>query len=121
MPELDKRRVRWFTKTDQSIDELLHKMRKAGYAQVLIGFESPTVDGLGSVKLHKDCKRQRFDEYKRAIRRIRDHGITVKAYFVVGLAGHGPEVFDAFVDFVADALPWDVQMTVPIPLPITPL
>ena len=124
MPELAKRRVCWFTKTDLSIyqdDELLHKMRKAGCAQVLIGFESPTVEGLGSVALRKDCKRQRFDEYKRAIPRIRDHGITVKTYFVVGLDGHGPEVFDAFVDVVADALPWDVQMTVPTPFPGTPL
>ena len=41
---------RWFTETDLSVyedDALLAKMRKAGCAQVLIGFESPTPDALG--------------------------------------------------------------------------
>ena len=82
LPELAKPRIRWLTKTDLSIyqdDELLHKMRKAGCAQVLIGFESPTAEGLGGVERRKDSKRQRFAEYKRAIRCIQDHGITVNA------------------------------------------
>src|SRR5262249_25515514 len=114
LPEIAKRRLRWFAETDLSIyedDALLEKMRKAGCAQVLIGFESPVADGLSGVELRKDFKRKRFDEYKTAIRRIQDHGITVNACFVVGLDGHGPQVFDAIEDFVADALPWDVQIT----------
>ncbi len=124
LPELAKRRIRWFTETDLSIyedDALLDKMRKAGCAQVLIGFESPTAESLSGVELRKNFKHKRFDEYKTAIRNIQDHGITVNACFVVGLDGHGPQVFDSIVDFVTDALPWDVQITLPTPFPGTPL
>ena len=124
LPQLAKRRIRWFTETDLSIyqdEALLYKMRKAGCAQVLIGFESPTAEGLSGVELRKNFKHKRVDEYKTAIRRIQDHGITVNACFVVGLDGHGPPVFDSIVDFVADALPWDVQITLPTPFPGTPL
>ena len=124
LPQLAKRRIRWFTETDLSIYEdeaLLDKMRNAGCAQVLIGFESPTPDGLGGIELRKDFKRKRFADYKTAIRCIQDHGITVNACFVVGLDGHGPQVFDSIVDFVGEALPWDVQITLPTPFPGTPL
>ncbi len=124
LPDLAKRRIRWFTETDLSIyedDALLAKMRKAGCAQVLIGFESPTPEGLGGVELRKDFKLKRFDQYKEAIRRIQGRGITVNACFVLGLDGHGPPVFDSLIDFVTDALPWDVQITLPTPFPGTPL
>ena len=69
----------------------------------------------------KDFKRNRFTEYKDAIRRIQSHGITVNACFVVGLDGHDRQVFDSIENFVANALPWDVQITVPTPFPGTPL
>jgi radical SAM superfamily enzyme YgiQ (UPF0313 family) len=124
LPELAKRGIRWFAETDLSIyedDALLEKMRRAGCAQVLIGLESPTPEGLSGVELRKDFKRDRFHVYKEAIRRIQAHGITVNACFVTGLDGHDKRVFDAIEDFVADALPWDVQITVPTPFPGTPL
>ncbi|MEQ1775660.1 MAG: radical SAM protein [Burkholderiales bacterium] len=124
LPQLAKRRIRWFTETDLSIyedDALLAKMRKAGCAQVLIGFESPTADALGGVELRKNFKQKRYGEYKEAIRRIQGHGITVNACFVLGLDGHDRHVFDLLVDFVTDALPWDVQITLPTPFPGTPL
>ena len=124
LPEIAKRRIRWFAETDLSIhqdDALLEKMRAAVCAQVLIGFESPTPAGLSGVELRKDFKRNRFAEYKDAIRRIQSHGITVNACFVVGLDGHDMQIFDSIEDFVADALPWDVQITVPTPFPGTPL
>lgn len=124
LPQLAKRRIRWFTETDLSIyedDALLAKMRKAGCAQVLIGFESPTADALGGVELRKNFKQKRYGEYKEAIRRIQSHGITVNACFVLGLDGHDKQVFDGLEDFVVDALPWDVQITLPTPFPGTPL
>ncbi len=96
-------------------------MRKSGCAQVLIGFESPTADALGGVEMRKNFKLKRYNEYKAAIRRIQSHGITVNACFVLGLDGHGPQVFDYLMDFVADAMPWDVQITLPTPFPGTPL
>jgi len=73
------------------------------------------------VESRRDFKRARFTEYREAIRRIQAHGITVNACFVLGLDGHGPEVFDALYDFVREAAPYDVQITVPTPFPGTPL
>jgi len=124
LPQLQKRRIRWFAETDLSVyedDALLAKMRAAGCAQVLIGFESPVAQGLSGVESRRDFKRARFADYREAIRRIQSHGITVNACFVLGLDGHGPDVFNALYAFVRDALPFDVQITVPTPFPGTPL
>ena len=52
LPELSRRKIRWFTETDISVaedPELLELLRAAGCAQVLVGLESPTrapLDGL---------------------------------------------------------------------------
>ena len=48
-------------------------------------------------------------------------GIRVNACFVGGLDDHGPEVFDALLDFVRETLPFDVQVSVPTPFPGAPL
>jgi radical SAM superfamily enzyme YgiQ (UPF0313 family) len=124
LPELKKRQVKWFAESDLSIaddDELLSMMRQAGCAQVLIGFESPTQDGLQDVELKRNWKLKRYPQYRRAIRNIQSHGIRVNACFVVGLDGHGPEVFDAVYDFVKEVVPFDVQVTYPTPFPGTPM
>ena len=123
LPELAKRRIRWFAETDLSVhedEELLDLMRASGCSQVLIGFESPLPDGLDGLELRRNWKRSRYVQYRSAIERIQAHGISVNACFVVGLDGHGPEVFDALREFVRDALPYDVQVTVPTAFPGTP-
>ncbi|MDE3245906.1 MAG: B12-binding domain-containing radical SAM protein [Acidobacteriota bacterium] len=123
LPELKKRRIRWFTETDLSVhedEELLRLMREAGCVEVLIGFESPNAAGLDGLELHRNFKHQRREEYRTAIHRIQKAGIRVNACFVLGLDGHGTGVFDALLDFVQDALPFDVQVTVPTPFPGTP-
>ena len=123
LPELAKRRIRWFTETDLSVhedEELLELMREAGCRQVLIGFESPVAQGLDGLELRRNWKRSRYEQYRGAIRSIQAHGIRVNACFVVGLDGHGPEVFDALREFVRDTLPYDVQVTLPTAFPGTP-
>jgi len=124
LPEIAKRPIKWFTESDLSIHEdeaLLTLMREAGCAEVLIGFESPTADGLDGVETKRNWKFSRAPQYREAIRRIQAHGIRVNACFVVGLDGHTTRVFDEVLDFVAEALPFDVQVTVPTPFPGTPL
>jgi len=123
LPELEKRRIRWFTETDLAIhedEELLRLMRRAGCVEVLIGFESPVAQGLDGLELRRNWKYERHAEYRRAIERIQAAGIRVNACFVVGLDGHDTTVFDALLGFVDDALPFDVQVTVPTPFPGTP-
>jgi radical SAM superfamily enzyme YgiQ (UPF0313 family) len=123
LPELKKRRVRWFTETDLAVhedEELLHLMREAGCVEVLIGFESPSAAGLKGLERHRDFKRDRCGQARTAIRRIQAAGIRVNACFLLGLDGQDNGVFEALHDFVADALPYDVQVTVPTPFPGTP-
>jgi radical SAM superfamily enzyme YgiQ (UPF0313 family) len=123
LPELKKRRVRWFTETDLAVhedEELLHLMREAGCVEVLIGFESPSAAGLKGLERHRDFKRDRCGQARTAIRRIQAAGIRVNACFLLGLDGQDDGVFEALHDFVADALPYDVQVTVPTPFPGTP-
>ena len=67
-----------------------------------------------------DFKARRCAGAAEAIERIQSHGISVNACFVLGLDGHGPEIFDALREFVRDALPYDVQVTVPTAFPGTP-
>jgi len=117
-------RIRWFTETDISVAddvELLALMHEAGCAEVLIGLESPTLEGIDGVELRRNWKRTRFAQYLEAIERIQGHGVPVNGCFVLGLDGSGPEVFDAVAEFVSEAGLFDVQVTVLTPFPGTPL
>ena len=116
--------VRWFTETDVSVANdpgLLRMMKEAGCAEILIGFESPTGAGLDGIELKRNWTRDQLASHRDAIGTIQSHGIAVNACFVLGLDGDGPEVFDAIEQFVDDASPFDVQITVLTPFPGTPL
>lgn len=124
LPELRKRKVRWFAETDLSVhqdDELLRLMKQSGCAEVLIGFESPGEWGLPGLELKSDWKLKRWREAKEAVRRIQSSGIRVNGCFIVGLDGHGPEIFDKVLEFAMEAELFDIQITVPTPFPGTPL
>lgn len=114
--------VRWFTETDVSIgkdDRLLSKMKRAGCAQVLIGFEDPwDVEGL---ELKANWKSKQTSEYFDSIKRIQDHGITVNGCLVLGLDSHTPEVFDRYWEFIQSSNLFEVQLTFLTPFPGTPL
>jgi len=117
-------KIRWFTETDISVaddSQLLHLMREAGCAQVLIGLESPTRKALEGLEGHANWKAGRQARYIEAIRRIQDHGITVNGCFVMGMDGTGPESFDDVYDFVQESGLFEVQATILTPFPGTPL
>lgn len=124
LPDLEKRHLRWFTETDISVaddERLLDAIAAAGCEEVLIGLESPSVDGLGGIELTSDWKLGRQPRYIDAVRRIQSRGIRVNACFVVGLDGHTASVFDGIVRFVEEAAPFDVLVTYLTPFPGTPL
>ncbi len=123
LPELAKRRIRWFTETDLSVAEdndLLSLMRDAGCAQVLIGLESPTPDALTGIDTH-GWKRKRFDRYRAAITRIQSHGISVNGCFILGLDAHDAGIFNAVDTFVRESDLTEVQVTVQTAFPGTVL
>ncbi len=124
LPALRGKGIKWFTETDLSVaedDELLALMRESGCAQVLVGLESPTEEGIAGVELRSDWKRRKLPEAREAIRAIQAHGITVNGCFVIGLDGQGPDVFEQVVEFVKDAGLYEVQVTILTPFPGTPL
>jgi radical SAM superfamily enzyme YgiQ (UPF0313 family) len=123
LKKLEGRRIKWFAETDLSVcedDELLELMRESGCSQVLIGLESPTPSGLRGLELRNDWKYRRWEDYRDAIQRIQSHGVTVNGCFVVGLDGHGPEVFDQIFEFVRQSELFEVQITIPTAFPGTP-
>ena len=96
-------------------------MRESGCAQVLIGFESPSLGGLNGLEERANWKAKQLDRYCHAIARIQDHGITVNGCFILGLDGTGTESFDYVWNFVRESGLYEVQITILTPFPGTPL
>jgi len=116
--------IRWFTETDISVasdPELLRLMKEAGCAQILIGLESPTPEGLDGLEHKSNWKRRQLDGTRRAIAAIQDAGITVNGCFVLGLDGTDFSSFDSVFDFVNETGLYEVQITVMTPFPNAPL
>jgi len=96
-------------------------MRESGCAQVLIGFESPSLNGLNGIEERANWKAKQLDHYSRAIARIQDHGVTVNGCFILGLDGTGVESFDHVWNFARESGLYEVQITVLTAFPGTPL
>ncbi len=123
LPELAKRNIRWFTESDISIaqdPELLSLLREAGCAEVLIGLESPTKQGLPGLELLSDFKQRQGPSNLDAVRTIQSFGVRVNGCFILGLDGQTPDVFDHVYDFAMEAGLYDVQITYATPFPGTP-
>jgi radical SAM superfamily enzyme YgiQ (UPF0313 family) len=124
LPEMEKRRMRWFTETDISVawdTDLLRMMRRSGCAQVLIGLESPQARGLDGLETKSNWKHKRFPYYREAVRRIQSQGISVNGCFVLGLDGQDQAVFDDVFEFVREIDLHEVQITIQTAFPGTPL
>jgi len=121
---LAKENIRWFTETDISIaqdDELLELLRQSGCAQVLIGLESPNLNGLDGIEMHSNWKAKQVEHNLAAIKKIQSYGITVNGCFVLGLDGTDKTSFQAVLDFVKESALYEVQVTIQTPFPGTPL
>ena len=123
LPELRKRRIRWFAETDISVGRdpmFLQELFEGGCYEVLIGLESPLPEGLPGTELNVDWKFKQLDTYRRHIFNIQSAGIRVNGCFIVGLDGHTPAIFDAVYDFALELSLYDVQITYPTAFPGTP-
>jgi len=123
LPELAKRRIRWFTETDLSVaddEALLALLAEAGCVEVLIGLESPTPAALSGID-RSGWKHKRAERALDNVRLIQSYGIRVNGCFIVGLDTHTEQVFDDVFNFAREAELFDVQITIPTPFPGTPL
>lgn len=124
LPEMAKRKIRWFTETDISIgedDHLLDLLYKSGCAEILIGLESPSRAGLDGIETSANWKAKRLPLYQDLLKNIQDHGVRVNGCFVLGLDGQGPEIFDQVREFARKSSLFDIQITIQTPFPGTPL
>lgn len=123
LPELAKRRVRWFTETDLSLaddEELLAMLAEAGCVEVLVGLESATPDALADID-RSGWKHKRAARARDNVHLIQSYGIRVNGCFIVGLDAHTEQVFDDVYDFARETKLFDVQITMPTPFPGTPM
>ncbi len=124
LPPLKERKIRWFTETDISVaqdKELLRLMRESGCAQVLIGLESPSIEGLNKIETRQNWKAKQLPTYKEAINTIQSQGISVNGCFILGLDDQTPEIFDRVYEFVEGSGLHEVQITIQTAFPGTPL
>lgn len=121
---LSKLDIKWFTETDVSVandEELLSILGDSGCRQLLIGFESPAASSLNNIELRTNWKQKQIDQYKEAIFRIQQRGISVNGCFVLGLDGQDETIFEEVLKFVQDSHLSEVQITIQTPFPGTPL
>jgi len=103
---------RCWTRSDQVNQDLLQKMRSAGCTIVCFGIES------GDQRvLDKAMKGTKVSTNLQAIRMAKAAGLTVKAFFMVGLPGENDESIENTIRFIDEARPHtaDFYLTTPYP------
>jgi len=112
----------WFGSGDLvSVDhprssELLTNARKAGLTAVLVGWESNNIGSLEEYKATNKQGRQRRD----AIRKIRDHGIEVMLFIMIGGRQDRPEDYEGILR-LCDELKVSAHPVMTTPFPGTEL
>lgn len=116
-------KMKWFTETDISVaydDELLELLAKSNCAQVLIGFETSTANGLKGID-RTDWKFKQFDNYLKAIDKIQSYGISVNGCFILGFDTDTKDTFKETEQFIKESNLSEVQITLLTPFPGTDL
>ncbi|MFZ5351489.1 MAG: B12-binding domain-containing radical SAM protein [Bacillota bacterium] len=118
---IGKLNIRWYAFTDASIankPDLLKSISEAGCSQLLIGFESLSLENLESIN-SSNWKAGKLKEYKDIVGRIQGHGIGVVGSFVLGLECDSLNVFDDILEFVDETCLYATNITILTPFPGT--
>lgn len=110
-------RLRWMAQVRADVardPELLGLMRRAGAHTFFVGLESAHPEVLAAAR-----KRQRIEEVREHLRRIRRTGIRVHGMFVLGLDQDTPDSVEATVRFAIEERISSAQFLVLVPLPGT--
>jgi radical SAM superfamily enzyme YgiQ (UPF0313 family) len=93
--------LRWAAQCTPDVgddEEVLGALRMAGCILLMVGFES-----LSQTNLDAAGKPLRADRHRERARRIRNAGIEVGGYFILGLDDDTVESFDATFDFIRES------------------
>ncbi len=93
-------------------EEILHLMRKAGCYWVHIGFESINPKSLEEVH-----KKQRIEDYKKAVEKFNKFGINVHGMFIFGFDEDEPNIFQKTAKFASKIKLSTVQFLILTPIP----
>ncbi len=97
-------------------DEALRALRRAGCRILYIGFETPNQQSLDAVNKPYDAA-----AYASAVARIKQHGIAVAGFFMVGMDGDTTETFDELFAFIHDSRVNLSILNIVVPVPGTAL
>lgn len=93
---------RFFTEASINMaddDELLTLMRDAGFNEVFIGVETPSIEALKETHKGQNLK----TDMQQAISKIQRHGMGVMAGFILGFDSDRDDIFDRQISFIQDA------------------
>ncbi|MCP2618754.1 B12-binding domain-containing radical SAM protein, partial [Candidatus Aminicenantes bacterium AC-335-A11] len=93
-------------------EEILYLLRKAGCYWVHIGFESINPKSLEGVN-----KRQRVEDYKKAVEKFNKFGINVHGMFIFGFDEDEPSIFKKTAKYASKIKLSTVQFLILTPIP----
>lgn len=103
---------RCFSRSDIIDEEVCELLQQLGVVEVGIGIES------GSDKILKmNMKNSDKEKNTQSIRLLRDHGIRSKAFLIVGLPGETEETVAETEEWIKEAKPFDLDISIFQPLP----
>ncbi len=108
-------RLRGLLKSELLTEEMAEAMYRAGFRQVLIGFESAHPRILANMQ-----KRATREDNTRAVDVLHRHGLKVKALMSLGHAGESAETVKATKQWLLDVQPDDFDATIITVYPGTP-
>jgi radical SAM superfamily enzyme YgiQ (UPF0313 family) len=97
--------------------EFLDLARKAGCIEWFIGFESVSQAALNGIKKTVN----KVEDFKKMIKRVHDHGMTVQGGIIFGFDEDTPDIFDTTLEKMYE---WEldvVEVNILTPYPGTPL
>lgn len=101
--------IKWrcMSRVNSINDKIVSEMRKAGCIEVGIGIESADPKILRTIS-----KGIKIERAKKAIKTLKDNGIRVKTFFILGLPGESKESIRLLDKFIEKTKPDDVDLTV---------
>uniref|UniRef100_A0A6H1ZIZ4 Putative radical SAM superfamily protein n=1 Tax=viral metagenome TaxID=1070528 RepID=A0A6H1ZIZ4_9ZZZZ len=105
-------KFRCFARSNLLDDKVCKLLRQLGVVEVGIGIESGSDDILS-----RNMKGTTRKQNTRAVRRLHDNGIRAKAFLIVGLPGESNGTVIETADWITEAEPDDIDLSVFQPMP----